>query len=382
MSVGRLLIVGFALVVVGCSLIIPFDDYDSQYGAKATDASRAPDGAARTCTADLKTDRQNCGACFHDCQGATCQDSKCGIDTLASDSSPVFKFLVFEGLAQDDVWIYGAANQPNDHGIGRMKKADKTVAQAILHTTSPVHLVAVRGQDLYWAEDDGVGTIRKPDDNSDPSPGPNVTIFTPHEPNPPDSLAVDDTFVYWTSVASHVIRRAARSTKAVETIVSGPTRSPRKIASDGTFIYWTDGTNAQVMRSQPDGTGATAIVASQPSAAGLWVDGSDVYFTTETVPGAVMRCKKDGSGLVAIASAEPTPPGRVVVKDDFVYWIDQSNGALPTLAPTGSLRRARIDGSEPPLTLADRDAPVDLVVDDTYLYWSSAASHGINRVAR
>jgi sugar lactone lactonase YvrE len=361
--VGRLFVVSFALVVVGCSLLVPFDEFDAEFG--------------RPCTADLTTDMHNCGACGHDCKGAQCQDRKCEVDLLGSDPS-----LVVQGLAQDDVWIYGAANLVSDHGIGRVNKANKAEMQAVLHTSSPTRFVVIGGPDLFWTEDKGVGTIQKPLDSADAGALVTGTPFS-LEPNPPDGIAVDDAFVYWTNAKSGVIRRAARGTKDGQTIVSSA-GGATSIASDGTFIYWTDGTGDRVMRSQPDGTGAHEIVASQPSAAGLWVDGSGVYFTTGKT---VARTAKDGSGLVVIASAEPTPPIRVVVKDDFVYWIGKSTTPtpiwpLPPGPPNGSVRRARSDGTEHPLTLADGQDPVDLVVDETYVYWSSPSDHSIKRVAK
>jgi hypothetical protein len=364
---------------MGCSLLIPFDDYDSKY---SPDASKASKPACTVDAADFKADPHNCGACGHDCNAAQCQEGKCAVDTFGSDPS-----LVVQGLAQDATWIYAAANTASDHGIGRVRKANKADSQAVVHTSSTIRFVVAYGP-LFWTEDKGVGTIPKPSDTVDSNPGATGTAFAASEPNPPDGIAVDDAFVYWTDAKSGVIRRAARATKSPQTIVSSA-GGATSIASDGTSIYWTDGTGNRVMRSQTDGTGPHEIVANQPSAAGLWIDDSGVYFTTARAPGTVMRAAKDGSGLVAIASAEPTAPRRVVVDGDFVYWIDESTSSsplpplLPPNPPNGSVRRARRDGSDKtPLTLADGQAPVDLVVDDTYVYWSSPSDHSIKRVAK
>lgn len=375
MSVGRLIAVCFPLFVVGCSVLIPFDDYDSQYEVRAPD-SGTPDskasGAPVCPGVDTKTDGHHCGSCEHDCNGAECHDGVCDAQVIVSDPA-----IAFESLAQDEIWLYGAGSFAGGTGIARLKKADPKDVHPLAYASSPAHFLVARGADLYWTEDRGLGHIVKPADNAaDPSKGDTTEPFF-LSVNPPDGLAVDDNFVYWTQAQIGRINRARRDTTDPTTIANVVgALSAGSIASDSKFVFWADRISQRLIRSKTDGSDLHEIVVAQTEPAGLWVDDSGVYFTTRTAPGTVKRAAKDGSGLVVLAAAEPTPPDHVVVSGEWVYWIDLAN-----VPGNGAVRRARRDGTEA-ITLAANQSPIDLVVDDTYVYWSSIAEHAIKRVAK
>jgi hypothetical protein len=111
-----------SLAAVACSFVVPFSEYDKDFG-KTADA--APDalpeaapfceGGGCACDADLDLDPLHCGACDHDCLGHPCEAGMCAPEALLI--IPLRPGEGITALAVEDPWVYVAATvKLNDGG--------------------------------------------------------------------------------------------------------------------------------------------------------------------------------------------------------------------------------------------------------------------------
>jgi hypothetical protein len=155
--------------------------------------------------------------------------------------------------------------------------------------------------------------------------------------------------------------------------VSGQ-RAPFALALDDASVFWTN-LLGDVWRAPRSGApGALAIAPSQ-AAGSIAVDADYVYWTTSVPSGSVIRAKKDGSSPTAIAPNQDTPSG-IFVDDTDVYWTTYGDGSVMRM-PKGS-------GS--PVEIAKgQDHPNVVIADATYVYWTNAgplSSTAVGSVSR
>ena len=130
---------------------------DTKAGDTGREASPPHDGATHDSAPDASTacdgnttgDPHNCGACGHDCLGASCGGGLCAPTTLANAALP-------HGIAIDDVNVY-FTTLVDDGGVYAVPLDGGTLSTLSAHEGQPA-LMAVADNVVYWASST-TGTI-------------------------------------------------------------------------------------------------------------------------------------------------------------------------------------------------------------------------------
>lgn len=181
-----------------------------------------------------------------------------------------------------------------------------------------------------------------------------------------DGVAVDDEYVYWTSMGRSkdddgAVLRARLGTAVAEVVVpKGGTHTPKQIQVDsiGGKLYWSDREGMRVMRSNLDGSGVETLVTI--------AEGDEA---------------REDAANWAVGVAVDREKG-------YVYWSQKG----PTDAGRGSIRRAALamPGGEDSHSRSDIEVifgalpePIDLDIDPTarLLYWTDRGDNTVNRTA-
>jgi hypothetical protein len=183
--------------------------------------------------------------------------------------------------------------------------------------------------------------------------GVDQTFITTTSPYMPQCVAVDGAYVYWTSIITppptagpqFVVGRAnLDGTGVQESFISGV--NAFCLATDGAHIYW-GGNGGGIGRANVDGTGVNRNFITAGVGCGLAVDGAHIYWANNST-GAIGRANIDGTGVNQdfIPSAVPGS-GALLCADDgtYLYWIHGLTLWPPPPSPTGSIGRARLDGT-------------------------------------
>lgn len=360
-AVGALCAGGLA-----CSLIIPFGDYDRSFG----DAAPMEAG----CDADLQTDPGNCGACGHDCLGATCNPpGQCEPSVLVTyDGGTV------QAIAVDDAFVYvGWAS--DDAGLVARVKKDGSKPPSQLAATGPIHTLVYSPKDgnVYFTQADLVArTAAVPLADGGLNP---VTIVASGLTNT-FGLAVDDAYVYWANGAldGGALGRSDLVSLDGGVIVPGQPQ-PFAIAVDDAGLYWTNFVanvlGGSVMRSSKDGANVTTLVSNLDIPAGLVLDDRFAYYTVlnflQMTGGLIARVDKAGGAPERLVERQAFPVS-IALAGDHVYWAASGTKVL--------LRAPKSGGA--PLVLASGQSAATIAVDSQYLYWGTTAPASLRRVAR
>src|SRR5205823_14053860 len=108
---------------------------------------------------------------------------------------------------------------------------------------------------------------------------------------------------------------------------------PLKVASDPQAIYWTARTNGvafdggTVQSASKTTPGVVSLVTGEYSPIDLAVDGTWVYYSAQTAGGtyAIRRVLNGGGQSDLIAAPTAGAPLDVVVDPNYVYWSSQYN---------------------------------------------------------
>lgn len=225
----------------------------------------------------------------------------------------------------------------------------------------------------------------------------------------PRALAVDDTYVYWTSAAGTVLR-APKDGGAVETIASDQDE-PEALAIDGKHVFWLNAGDGSVMRGKKDGKGALKAIFEAGSGSflsGLVLDDKNAYFSRKLADGDIRRAKKEEDDDDADMWIDHQPePNHLAVTGQYLLWsgaIESSGGyvryksllggdavalaegegdivALATSGETaiwadgttGRIRSADLAGNT--VTLVEDAGARGLVADDKHVFWSTATGN-------
>jgi hypothetical protein len=361
-------VAGALCTALACSLIIPFGDYDRSFG----DAAPMEAG----CDADLQTDPGNCGACGHDCLGATCTPpGQCDPTVLAT-----FDGGAVQSLAVDDTFVYLGWSETDAGQIVRVKK-DGSQPASLLAATGTIHNVAYSPKDgnVYFTQAGGTVARTSAVPSADGGLNP-VTIVAAGLTNA-FGVAVDDTHVYWADGAldGGTLSRSELVSLDGGVIVQGQAQ-PFAIALDDAGLYWTNFASndlgGAVMRASKDGSNVTKLVPKLDVPAAIALDDRFAYFTVvnlvQMTGGQVQRVDKTGGVPERLAERQSFPIV-LAVAGDYVYW---------AIFSAKVLLRAPKSGGVPPLVLASGQPIGNIAVDSLYVYWGTAMPASVRRVAR
>jgi len=146
------------------------------------------------------------------------------------------------------------------------------------------------------------------------------------------------------------------------------------IAVDATYVYWTTSNPGNVTKMARDGSGGpVALATDQGATGGIAIDGANAYWISS--PRGVMKVDLGGLAApiplqLALASSVPTP---IVVRGSTLVWLKSSAGG----ATDGGVWSAATDGSGAASigsygsTCAYDNAACALVADDADIFWGA-----------
>jgi hypothetical protein len=217
--------------------------------------------------------------------------------------------------------------------------------------------------------------------------------------NPTGVIALDGTYVYWTSALDGTVMKAATAGGGPAILASGQ-YSPDGIVVDSVNAYWiaagnlwrvtTGGGTGQMLDTgqvspaalvltyphlfiafidssvaeEPSGGGALTPIAPAGSsplygAGHFAADGTNVY---ESDGRTIWKTPISGGMRVTLATGQ-NGIGRLAVDAANIYW---------TATNDGTVMKAPIDSSGPPVTLAVlQNYPTGIAVDATSVYWTN-----------
>jgi hypothetical protein len=288
--------------------------------------------------ADLTRDVTNCGACGHDCLGATCVASMCTPTIVATNiPNPV-------GLTADSKRVYWSSAYVSsiDAPEGTVWSAPSgggpttRVASAILGAGA----LSVSGADLFIGSAPPSGSVIGSIVRVASSGGSVSSVATGVDflPFPPATyfLAASPTTLFFTSLidsggmaspAISAIARAGGTATPIATALAGPAT----LSVTGNYLYWSE-------------TGSYAK---------MWTDGA-------------IRRVPLGGGPIETVAANLRNVGFVVTDSVDAFWATRTDGGIGNV----TIWSAPVAGGTPRVVLTGQDAAY-MTGDDANLYWTT-----------
>jgi hypothetical protein len=352
--------------------------------ADAADASDAP--ACALDASDLASNRQNCGACGHDCLGGDCAGGVCQPVTLVVNAAEV------QGIAVDDTYVY--FTQYNDGILSKVLKAGGSVEQ--LFRGANVWLPAVAGPNvyatgrtiskiLYVQTDGGLPTGVDAGLGADAGYVGNVSVLSTAWPNGAVyGIAANATDVYWTDLnLGNLWRTPVAGPHPSPPIIAAYSPSSTGIALSDAGVVW-GGYMANIYYlpfGAPDAEPLQLTRIPDIDLRFVAMDDTRAYFTMSD-NGSVWTVPLTG-GETTLISREETGPWAIAVDSSGVYWANFSNG------PNAGIRRARFENGAWSVTtvvngtgVAPASDAVTVALDSKAIYWADFGDGTVKKVAK
>jgi hypothetical protein len=330
-------------------------------------AQPTPDCQAGTCTcletvcggscSNTQTDAHNCGACAHDCQGASCQMGACQPTALASNLSSPW------GIAVGGGNVYWTNS--GDGTVMTLPAMGGGAPTTLATAQSTPMSIALDAANAYWV-DSAVGTVMQ----CALAGCGGAPLALASGQGTPWGVAVDPTSAYWTS-GSNVARSLFADAGAVAVGTDPNTAYP--IAVDGTNAYWADSVGS-VFKCAVGGCSTPTPLATSPlsgAAYGLAIDASNVYWTNSGT-GTVQVVPKSGLSAIVLAAGQSSPSG-IAVDATSVYWANNGGGTLMKVA---------VGGGKAVTVASGQSGPTGVAVDSAYVYWTNQTGGTVMRVVK
>jgi len=263
--------------------------------------------------------------------------------------------------------------------------------------------ITTDGANVYWIEivDRASLLIRW----SKTAGGPPLAIARGRQSSGNVSVA-DDQYVYWTAL-SGAVERASKTGGPADVIAASKTsegQTWQKLTLDQAYVYWINVGEpplqlGQVMRVPKSG-GPTAVIASdQVGLLDVVANDSHVYWAAQR---GVWRWSKSTAIVEHFVDAPLLGASNyaLALDDLYLYWVDGRgvyrspliggkaetilaspaesvllNGScLYVATPSGLTRVSKSGGAASPLFAWRDDTPVSFSLDDSGVYWTSAAN--------
>jgi hypothetical protein len=164
-------------------------------------------------------------------------------------------------------------------------------------------------------------------------------------------VVVDDQYAYWSVVGDlssgqgQVFRLATNGTGQVETMLSG-VDTPWRLELDANTLYVGIGALTQVQNNifngrivaldkvAPAPVPVTSVVDNQSGLRGVAVDSTYVYWIANVPHDGIFKAPKAGGGAPIVVATGQALPVDIAVDDHYIFWINSSvpNGAVMRLS--------------------------------------------------
>jgi cysteine-rich repeat protein len=202
-------------------------------------------------------------------------------------------------------------------------------------------------------------------------------------------LTLDATEVYWTNPEHGTVRAVDREGSSSARLLTDTQLLPWAIANDDTHVYWTNlgqetdcSATGSVMRQVKDGSSPPEELSPAVCSRSIAVNDTHVYWTdrgdlSTADTGAIMRLAK-GSTTPEVFAASQCQPHAIVLDQENAYWLTLGD---PTLPECDGLVKMPLAGGAI-VELSVESTGVDLVANDTHLFWIDAPVPGFFRIHR
>jgi hypothetical protein len=263
----------------------------------------------------------------------------------------------------------------DDVGDGRV-----TAPTRVAPAGGRVRGIAVHGGDVYWVQGDAsTGIVRASKDGlGQPS------FF--HATFAAFDVAVDDSFVYWSTGSGNQVFRKAIGAPAspAEVLFSGAAETLYLTVGASGRVYVT-GNNTVAVGPRIDAGFGDVHYLFQPGAAGIALSDNDLFWS---VIDGIVRGDVTGQPPRPVYNGAPGEVSGVATDGQEIYWIT-SEGTVRAMSLTHpipvprDLCRARIEATDAEVDArADsggKGANFDIAVDDQWVYFAESAPHQISK---
>lgn len=381
------------ITLTACTAIIGTRDitYDehAEGGPNGGDGSTPPNvppgpqSEGGACQADLDNDKNNCGRCNHGCLGGACKGGRCQPVEIA----PALNLA--NGLGTDGTKIY--ISQLGGDMLA-VPKDGSTQPVTVVKAHDPRGVIIDNGE-MFWASEDSAyddagsyGGIWKC----------TIASCTPKllqaVSNPVNARLFGGTIYFGNSDS---IRNIAKDGTGQVTIATG-LNNVWDLAVDATYVYWSSNANNFYRAQLSDGGAQQAIGPLNGVTIGFVTEDTDnVYwtFTFNDQSGRVLGLPKSDVTKTPTsygdANSNKYPIG-VASKDGYLYWTNAGtftdNGGTVSPDKNGSLLRCPVAGcpaSGPEVLLTDLYNTGAILVDDAiYFIEFGTFSFGDGKLSR
>jgi hypothetical protein len=347
-------------------------------GDAATQADGAPqlDGAIPMCTADLNNDKNNCGACGHDCSNGSCN---AGVCTLIASGGANDKLIAPYGLFVNRGTVYVA-----EGGKGAISSCTTTGCAVPIrlktYANTAIEPIAITGNDafLYWsnvydgAGGPGLSIVRTPFDG-----GASTAITIPGVPKPATdigglSLGAKGLIVGYENSPPKFIEKPGDAPPSAAQLAFPSGQSSETVVAHGTGMYWTDGGAIYHCDSLPC-SNRTLVRDGNGIVISLAVTDTYLYFLG-SYEDILFQCKHDDLGN-CVQIRTNVPPARALAANAGNIYVATWNPdavAADAGTPTGSIMRcaeANCAGTWKAIATGF-GTPQVMVIDGPSVYWT------------
>jgi hypothetical protein len=256
----------------------------------------------------------DCGACGHDCLGGDCNAGQCQPFAMVTGQyNPIY-------LAVNATNLYWATG-------GNLVTTLITGSSVdTLYSGTAIEGIAVDATYVYWSTYTEGTIMRMPLRG-----GTAETLVT--TTMRPMGVAVDSTRLYFTTFDGNVMVMPIGG-GTPKTLIAGPPGGfATGIAVNPTTVFW--GTFTQLLEAPISGSGSQTVLDDQQhNVFGMAVDASDVYFTNQ-YGGTLSKISLPSGIAVTLVSGYSTYAGGVAIDDVSVYWTatqSDNQGSIMRLA--------------------------------------------------